>query len=107
MDQDIKISSSSEKQHKKRFDCPVCYESLVSPVYQCHEGHLLCGGCIRKVSQCPLCRQKLPVKSIRNRVVEEIIEEQFDPCPFRDRGCRVKLKSPEEAATHELECSFA
>ncbi|XP_023221377.1 E3 ubiquitin-protein ligase siah-1-like [Centruroides sculpturatus] len=32
-------------------ECPVCYENLVAPIFQCMAGHLLCGSCRGRVHQ--------------------------------------------------------
>jgi len=45
------------------FDCPVCWEPLRRPVYQCVNGHLICSVCIGRIERtnkvCPTCRVAL------------------------------------------------
>ncbi len=45
------------------FDCPVCWEPLRRPIYQCVNGHLICRSCIGRIERthkvCPTCRVAL------------------------------------------------
>ena len=46
------------------FECPVCFEPLQKPVYQCRNGHLMCCVCIGRIERshnkaCPTCRVAL------------------------------------------------
>ena len=42
------------------FQCPVCLEMpRKSPVYQCKNGHCVCRGCYKKLTNCPVCRVSL------------------------------------------------
>ena len=36
--------------------CPICFETARSPVYQCPEGHIICHTCRPRVTRCPVCR---------------------------------------------------
>ena len=39
-------------------ECPVCYERFTgqSQVFQCQQGHFVCGTCRPRVHTCPVCR---------------------------------------------------
>ena len=39
-------------------ECPVCYERFTgqSQVFQCQQGHFVCGTCRPRVHNCPVCR---------------------------------------------------
>lgn len=37
-------------------ECPVCTETVLPPIYQCKNGHLLCSNCRPKLNNCPTCR---------------------------------------------------
>ena len=39
-------------------ECPVCYERFTgqSQVFQCQQGHFVCGTCRPRVQTCPVCR---------------------------------------------------
>ena len=63
-------------------ECPICYERMGPPVkiFQCSEGHLLCEKCFTKFRDstkvCPYCNQDVISNPIRNRALEEIIENE-------------------------------
>ena len=63
-------------------ECPICYEKMGPPVkiFQCSEGHLLCEKCLTKIRDstkvCPYCNQDVISNPIRNRALEEIIENK-------------------------------
>ena len=60
-------------------ECPICLESLVAPrmIYQCQEGHLVCGDCRRKVKVCSECRHQAGYQS-RNRFLEQTIARNIN-----------------------------
>ena len=63
-------------------ECPICFEEMRTPIkiFQCSEGHLLCENCFNKVSvstkKCPVCRMDIVTTPIRNRALEEAIENE-------------------------------
>ena len=63
-------------------ECPICYEKMGPPVkiFQCSEGHLLCEKCLTKIRDstkvCPYCNQDVISNPIRNRALEEIIDNE-------------------------------
>ena len=63
-----------EEHIKDLLECPVCIEPILSaPIHQCTNGHVVCNGCIAKLSNCPICRNDSTL--IRNFMLEEIIEK--------------------------------
>ena len=53
-------------------ECPVCFETIFSaPIFQCHNGHIVCKDCRPKLETCPICRD---AKAIRNLKMEEIVK---------------------------------
>ena len=42
-------------------ECPVCYEMMAPPqrIFQCSNGHLICGGCRPRLEGCPKCRKPI------------------------------------------------
>merc|ERR1719500_456331 len=42
-------------------ECPVCFKnfSARSQVYQCSDGHFVCGVCRPRVRTCPTCRGRM------------------------------------------------
>ena len=41
---------------EEELQCPICFETARSPVYQCPEGHIICHSCRPRVTRCPVCR---------------------------------------------------
>ena len=63
-------------------ECPICFEEMLTPrkIFQCSQGHLLCENCFKKVSDstkvCPFCKTDVVTTPIRNRALEEAIENE-------------------------------
>ena len=63
-------------------ECPICFEEMLTPIkiFQCSQGHLLCEICFKKVSEstkvCPFCKRDVVTTPIRNRALEEAIENE-------------------------------
>ena len=63
-------------------ECPICFEEMLTPIkiFQCSQGHLLCENCFKKVSDsakvCPFCKRDVVTIPIRNRALEEAIENE-------------------------------
>ena len=66
--------AGSEKAKVLVPECPVCLDPPLYPerIFQCGEGHILCGTCRRNIttSQCPTCRAPLLGRAI---VLEQLI----------------------------------
>ncbi|EFH46840.1 hypothetical protein ARALYDRAFT_915958 [Arabidopsis lyrata subsp. lyrata] len=86
-------------------DCPVCFEPLTIPIFQCDNGHLACSSCCPKLSnKCPTCT--LHVGNKRCRAMESVLESIFIPCPNANFGCTKSISYGKES-THEKECIFS
>eukprot|EP00916_Digyalum_oweni_P001428 GHVL01002783.1.p1 GENE.GHVL01002783.1~~GHVL01002783.1.p1 ORF type:complete len:299 (+),score=9.37 GHVL01002783.1:2199-3095(+) len=84
--------------------CPVCFELMSVPIFQCKEGHTICSQCKGQLKSCPSCRS--PDIDIRCRVLETMSESIDEVhCKYRPYGCRATLKYPAKK-DHELKCSF-
>ena len=63
-------------------ECPICFEEMLPPkkIFQCSQGHLLCEICFKKVCEstkvCPFCKRDVVTTPIRNRALEEAIENE-------------------------------
>lgn len=59
------------EKHVGPFDCPICMKPYTAEIFQCLEGHSLCGACFGALKQriCPMCRA--PLRGNRNRALEE------------------------------------
>ncbi|XP_067126129.1 E3 ubiquitin-protein ligase sina-like [Centruroides vittatus] len=85
------------------FVCPVCYDYLIRPIFQCSEGHTICSRCKSQVQQCPHCRVNMG--SCRNLALERLSEIIALPCKFGFNGCPETRVFPEREA-HERYCEY-
>ncbi len=67
--------ASSSNLEDKELECPVCFEIPKETIYQCKNGHMICGSCSSEVQLCPQCRCDLKVEGglIRNRFAESLV----------------------------------
>ncbi|CAE8583946.1 unnamed protein product [Polarella glacialis] len=88
------------------FDCPICFEPMTGHIFQCNEGHPICGECLRKTKarhgNCPSCRGTFPTKDMRNRGMEQLTEHVSFDCRF---GCGTTWR-PSELSRHVRNCKF-
>jgi len=70
-------------------------------IYQCHEGHCFCAECDGSIENrlCPICREALPERPIRNRMVERQIAALPATCGY----CAAATTRGEKEA-HERDC---
>ena len=119
-----KVGISNDISH-----CPVCMDWFRDKIYQCDEGHLVCGACMDNedwVKDCPQCKLPLQykVKMARNRAVETLLDTIKMPCSFHDwdlysspaisgfgyngiksKGCQF-IGTKSELRQHEKDCIF-
>ncbi|XP_074038857.1 E3 ubiquitin-protein ligase SIAH1A [Leptinotarsa decemlineata] len=101
--------SVKNQQADKLMLCPICVETMTSPIIQCQRGHSMCGECIKSsgITMCPCCRG--PISNTRNYQLEQLIEGIKDvlklKCCYADKGCKYIISTQEKEA-HELECRF-
>jgi len=83
-------------------DCPVCFDLPEGIVHQCFEGHCFCAECDASIEPrlCPICRDELPERPIRNRSHEARIAALCATCEH----CGAATTRGEKAA-HELGCA--
>eukprot|EP00931_Biecheleriopsis_adriatica_P094834 TRINITY_DN68455_c0_g1_i1.p1 TRINITY_DN68455_c0_g1~~TRINITY_DN68455_c0_g1_i1.p1 ORF type:complete len:299 (+),score=37.58 TRINITY_DN68455_c0_g1_i1:69-899(+) len=88
------------------FECPICCEYMLGHIFQCKEGHQICGECLRKTKAtskvCPSCRKPYPAQAIRNRALEQLAEGCFFECRW---GCGASLK-PKDMMMHVGKCKL-
>ncbi|KAI3382461.1 hypothetical protein SNEBB_003284 [Seison nebaliae] len=85
------------------FECPVCFESVTHPIYQCNSGHIYCHECGPILTSCPVCRGGL--NEIRNLALEKIASLIFTACIYASGGCRVALPF-NEIVKHQKYCQY-
>ncbi|KAI8541926.1 hypothetical protein RHMOL_Rhmol08G0098300 [Rhododendron molle] len=67
-------------------DCPICFENLTIPVFQCSNGHLACSSCcIKGRNKCPSCSSTIGRNGCRP--IEKIIESVKTSCQNQKYGC--------------------
>ena len=49
-------TSVSSAELASLFECSVCYDYVLPPIFQCRTGHLFCSNCRVKLTRCPSCR---------------------------------------------------
>lgn len=90
---------------KSLFECPICFDYAVPPIYQCQNGHLVCQVCSNKITHCPTCRVPITEPSIRNLQLDRLANTFQFPCKYDFNGCPWKsywFKKRE----HEENCDF-
>ncbi|KAJ0260300.1 Seven-in-absentia protein [Hirschfeldia incana] len=103
--------TSTESEEKKKrtgtlldldaTDCPVCFDSLTIPIFQCDNGHIACSSCCGKLSKkCATCSKTI---RFRNRAMERILELLTVPCP--NDGCSETVPYA-ETSTHVEHCAY-
>ena len=85
--------------------CPVCMDWHRGDIFQCPEGHLLCGPCKAGLQNdaCPSCRS--PLGSIRARAVEKMLQAVMMPCRWHENGC-TETGTSAARTKHEAACEF-
>lgn len=84
--------------------CAICYDGLVSKIYQCIKGpHNLCEKCHDSgmVSSCPICKN--PKSFFRALYMEAHLKQFLTDCPNKHHGCPTKIFNWEKA--HE-DCKY-
>ncbi|KAF0986548.1 hypothetical protein HZS_6827 [Henneguya salminicola] len=87
---------------KTLFECPVCYDYITPPIYQCLRGHPVCSSCLSKLHRCPTCRESLSPRA-RNLIMEKICALLKFPCKYSQYGCKKNLSS-DCKNEHEIQC---
>eukprot|EP01116_Phalansterium_solitarium_P014198 TRINITY_DN31753_c0_g1_i1.p1 TRINITY_DN31753_c0_g1~~TRINITY_DN31753_c0_g1_i1.p1 ORF type:complete len:268 (-),score=43.13 TRINITY_DN31753_c0_g1_i1:621-1424(-) len=95
--------ASQELLAKELLECPVCFELMKPPIFQCNSGHLICNSCATKLKKCPSCR--IPLNGVRNRALEKIAETIEYSCMHSTFGCG-HVATCAEISSHESACSF-
>lgn len=86
-------------------ECPICFEILMAPIYQCSNGHVVCNQCVDKVDFCSQCRVPLTNPKIRNVALEQICQSLEVKCPNNLDGCEV-VTMVEHLKLHMETCEY-
>lgn len=81
----------------------MCFGSVLPPIFQCYNGHLLCNSCRPRVTRCPTCRG--PLGHIPNLAMDRVADSVLFPCRYAYQGCTATVLHRGKAAHEEL-CDF-
>ncbi|KAL6507488.1 hypothetical protein OROGR_023683 [Orobanche gracilis] len=86
-------------------DCPICFEPLNPPVYQCKNGHISCEPCcIETTYKCATCSN--PIGYNRCRAIENVLDSVRISCPNMQHGCKESLYYGKKL-DHEKTCIYS
>ncbi|OXA49444.1 E3 ubiquitin-protein ligase SINA-like 2 [Folsomia candida] len=83
-------------------ECTICLDTPVSPIHECDNGHIVCGVCAERMTECGMCKTKLQISKLAERL------SQLDfktACPNATSGCVTKV-SAAEVRTHLAKCGY-
>ncbi|XP_053673809.1 uncharacterized protein LOC128724066 [Anopheles nili] len=73
-------------------ECPVCFDTIPPPVFQCQNGHLVCARCRVRADRCAICRERYTVgRSLLAEQVYRSITEAFNLREGSDGRLRERL----------------
>uniref|UniRef100_A0A8W7PU17 PDZ domain-containing protein n=1 Tax=Anopheles coluzzii TaxID=1518534 RepID=A0A8W7PU17_ANOCL len=73
-------------------ECPVCFDTIPPPVFQCQNGHLVCSRCRVRAERCAICRERYTVgRSLLAEQVYQSITEAFNLREGADGKLRERL----------------
>ncbi|CAG9856544.1 unnamed protein product [Phyllotreta striolata] len=85
----------------RHFECIVCMDYMMAPIYQCATGHSMCDSCKDKVKECPTCKSE--IQTTRNFTLEGVVSDfefpcKYEKCSFVGKGILIK--------EHQEKCNF-
>ncbi|XP_030767621.1 uncharacterized protein LOC115891313 [Sitophilus oryzae] len=84
-------------------ECPICYEYMLPPIFQCLSGHSICNICKPKIVFCSICKGN--IKYTRNFTLENLVTQLSYPCKYSKVGCPIALKAG-SIEQHQDLCEF-
>lgn len=100
---------NSNKLQEDLLSCPICLKIPQKEIYQCQNGHVICGQCLSSGvgGKCPQCREPLNLDhATRNRSLEAILDTMTFDCPLKLKGCKEKLARGRFQMHADKECKF-
>lgn len=67
--------------------CPICFDTLRSPVQLCTNRHGVCSKCREKLDKCPLCTEPFSSNDSKNILLNSVLD--YLPHKCRYDGCQV------------------
>ncbi|XP_035711234.1 E3 ubiquitin-protein ligase SINAT5-like [Folsomia candida] len=84
-------------------ECTICLDTPVSPIHQCDNGHIVCGTCAGRMTACGLCKTKLQISILAERLSRQL--DLKPSCPYSIAGCVTKI-SRAEMVSHQAKCYY-
>ena len=98
-----------EKDAIELLTCPICFEYLSVPTYECRKGHILCQECykslLRATKICPQCRCSLETGVLENDFINQMLSCFSSECSYKRNGCNLELNFANRR-THEESCIY-
>ena len=63
------------QEKETELECPVCFETVSSPIFMCLNMHLVCFICYPRLKKCPECRENYEETPRRHRYAERDADE--------------------------------
>lgn len=106
----IRKREEFEKDAIELLTCPICFEYLSVPTYQCIKGHILCSECFKSIYSkykiCPQCRCRFDPENYINSFFNEMLNFFKCSCKYAEHGCKEELNLG-NLKTHEENCSYS
>ena len=101
----IEVFTASRNELSRLIECPVCLQvPTFRKIYQCNNGHLVCGNCHKRLLLCPICRD--PLQGFQCKIAEQVLSMIPVPCLYAEYGCSEILKDLPEKRSHIQVCLF-
>lgn len=89
--------------YMKLLECPVCFETVTSPVQTCDNGHATCFKCKNSLENCPVCKGSF--LKHKNVLLDQLIDSVPLSCINQTNGCKEVINRSEKAE-HEALCDY-
>lgn len=98
------------QEKESQLKCPVCYETVSSPIFMCHQmQHLICSSCRPRLTKCPVCRENYDHIPRRHRYAEkdadelQAMREEMLKITYSTSGTKKKNQEEEENESVRVE----
>jgi len=58
-------------------ECTICLDTPVSPIHECDNGHIVCGVCAERMTECGMCKTKLQISKLAERLSRQVSKLNF------------------------------
>lgn len=89
---------------KDFYNYHICCETILPPILQCTEGHVVCSTCYKQIDHCPQCRTPYTIQ-LRNLGMEKLAANVQFACKNFSHGCQ-QMMAYSSKPEHENVCAF-